>query len=498
LLQTIRESSDKVNDYSIISLVPEGLDDLKKVFEIIPDKKPISEKELSTASLFKRVKIVTVVAFILINIFIIFVVYRPMADTLKKDQIQVFSLVAHLDFHILESALMRGVEAANALSSRTMIRNAIGDYKEGIIDFTGLQTYTEQKYADGARTVEYLVSAYRCVDGKEVTGYISEGYDSESVKDILKCHLEDKASETAVFIKKEELEIMASIVSPVYIDDTIVGYDFILYSLSDQLEKINSESLCLDIISEETYYELLEQSQLISEDTEMTTIKKDDVYYTLGNINDMIYIMVYETQATLFKNIMGQTNVIIVFGIVFFMLFVVVFYFFIIRYINSGLGRLENSRDVFKHIAYEDALTKAYSRSFLTVWNEKIRKPDQTYSIILIDVNRFKTINDAFGHLTGDHVLSEISRIFRENIRSNDYFFRFGGDEFVLFLEAFPAEKLNEKIESVIKKIKNIELPKGTVSISYGMSHLGPKENLEEKINLADRKMYEQKMKRKG
>jgi len=138
-------------------------------------------------------------------------------------------------------------------------------------------------------------------------------------------------------------------------------------------------------------------------------------------------------------------------------------------------------------------LTKAYTRSYLNVWNELVRKPDQTYSIILSDADQFKHINDAFGHLTGDRVLSEISALFMKNIRNNDYFFRFGGDEFLLIFEAFPGEKIDKKLKEILDHIKRIELPESSVNISYSISFLGTGEDLEEKIHLTDTKMYRQK-----
>jgi len=470
---------------------------LKKVLNIIPKEKKIEERDISMNTLFKRVKIVTAVAFVVINVFVIFVVYKPMAETLKENQIQVFSLVSRLDYHVAEGALMRGVEASNGLSSRTMIRNAICDYKKGEISFDELQAFTNDKYADGAKTIEYLISAYRCVEGEEVAVYVNDGDDPEMLGKFMGCMNEQEPTETTVSILKGDYGILASIISPICAEEIIVGYDYVLYNLTEQMGNIDSNSICLDIISENEYHELLENSQFILNDVEITTIKKDDTYYSVGNVNDMIYTMSYETEETLFKNIMDQTQVIIIFGIAFFVFFVFIFYMFIIRYINKGLGSLENSRDTFKHIAYVDSLTKAYTRVFLSIWNESIRKSDRTYSIILIDIDHFKRINDAFGHLTGDKVLSEISGIFLEHIRNNDYFFRFGGDEFVLILEAFPFEKICEKLDIIIDRIKKIDLPEGSVGISYGTSFLETGDNLEEKINLADQKMYEQKLKKK-
>jgi diguanylate cyclase (GGDEF)-like protein len=460
-------------------------------------KQKANQNAINWTSLVKRGRVLTAVAFVTVVIFIVFVIYLPMANMLRDGQVQSFTHMSHMDYHLTQSALMRGVEAANSLSSRSMIRNKIGDYKDGLISFEELQVYTDEKYTEGAQTIEYLIATYRYVDGTEVAAFTNED-DTESLLNTVNYEKQEEISETGVTISEDNGRIIASIVSPIIVDDSTLGYDYVFYDMTHQIENINNDSISVDLIREDEYTALFENSVFIENNEEIDTIEKEGVYYTTGYIYDEIYIMTCQTQEILFENISALTRNIVITGIVVFIIFLFFLYYYIIRYLNRGLAALENSRDEYKNIAYIDYLTKAYSRSYLNTWNETVRKPYQAYSIILIDVDKFKYINDTFGHQVGDDVLSEISRIFKENTRHDDYFFRYGGDEFLLITAFFTDDKIDEKIQEITDQLKEIKLPEGKISISYGISCLEKHENLEEKINLADTEMYEEKKRKKG
>ena len=120
---------------------------------------------------------------------------------------------------------------------------------------------------------------------------------------------------------------------------------------------------------------------------------------------------------------------------------------------------------------------------------ERYNRYNIPFSIIIFDIDKFKKINDTFGHLIGDEILKQITTIVKNNIRENDYLIRWGGDEFIILLPHTPlnySKKFIKKIEDIITNaqfIKNI-----SVSISCGTSEY--KENLDALISKADRKMY--------
>lgn len=109
--------------------------------------------------------------------------------------------------------------------------------------------------------------------------------------------------------------------------------------------------------------------------------------------------------------------------------------------------------------AYYDILTglpnkaslKLHLNRFLELFNEHI----ETFSLVFIDIDNFKIINDTYGHSSGDKLLLEVSNIIKEVTLENSYLARLGGDEFVILLENYQSK---EKIESQVKRIsENLE-----------------------------------------
>ena len=122
-------------------------------------------------------------------------------------------------------------------------------------------------------------------------------------------------------------------------------------------------------------------------------------------------------------------------------------------------------------------------------------------SLIIMDIDNFKHINDTYGHLMGDKVLREISAIIKTAIRTNDTFARYGGEEFVLMLPQTNlegslqvAEKIRQKIEE-----KAFEGP-GRITLSLGAASYPSKpiEDQEALIKAADNALYEAKRRGKN
>jgi len=158
-----------------------------------------------------------------------------------------------------------------------------------------------------------------------------------------------------------------------------------------------------------------------------------------------------------------------------------------------------------KYLAYHDPLTALYNRAYfkekLSSELEPVLKTGLLCAIIFFDVNKFKHINDTFGHSVGDELLEIIAKEIKSIIREEDIFFRFGGDEFVLVLTYLKKDRVKKDIEGFYKRVKRIfEKPlkisgyEIKTSISMGVS-LFPKdsENLEDVLKYADKAMYASK-----
>jgi diguanylate cyclase (GGDEF)-like protein len=115
-------------------------------------------------------------------------------------------------------------------------------------------------------------------------------------------------------------------------------------------------------------------------------------------------------------------------------------------------------------------------------------------SCILLDIDRFKEVNDTWGHQVGDQVLRSISDLLRRSVRAYDILVRWGGEEFLIALPGVHAEQARRLAERVRASIAAMPSPAGsTVTISAGTATLGPKYNFESMVSAADRALYQAK-----
>lgn len=149
----------------------------------------------------------------------------------------------------------------------------------------------------------------------------------------------------------------------------------------------------------------------------------------------------------------------------------------------------KKQNDYHHRRVYKDALTSVYNRHVL----EHLNAEDYAF-IILFDCNKFKEINDSYGHDAGDKALKQIVRSIINNIREKDIVLRYGGDEFIVVIENESEQSVSmaERISSDIKKNALIlDRERVQLSVSYGVSRIST--NISDAIAEADIKMFEQK-----
>ena len=121
---------------------------------------------------------------------------------------------------------------------------------------------------------------------------------------------------------------------------------------------------------------------------------------------------------------------------------------------------------------------------------------DSNIILVFIDLDRFKEINDEYGHNEGDEVLKRVAMRLRSLFRSDDMIFRTGGDEFIVILQLdkkMDTESIMNRIEDVLSSITITSVKKGySVQLSYGIKS-GPVTSIKELIHDADLKMYDNK-----
>lgn len=149
----------------------------------------------------------------------------------------------------------------------------------------------------------------------------------------------------------------------------------------------------------------------------------------------------------------------------------------------------------FKYISKEmflDELTKAYNRKILKKLKYQI-KLNKT-ALLLYDVDKFKSINDTYGHNYGDKVLLDIAKILKEVTTNKNYVIRFGGDEFIIIFKFKNIKEIKQLINNINKKI-NIynNKEKVKISLSLGYEIIKSKTDFKHFIEQVDKKLYTNK-----
>jgi diguanylate cyclase (GGDEF)-like protein len=162
---------------------------------------------------------------------------------------------------------------------------------------------------------------------------------------------------------------------------------------------------------------------------------------------------------------------------------------------------IKNYNKKLEHLADYDMLTSLNNRrSFKSKLSRQIsihQRNKNSLSLVFIDIDDFKTINDNFGHEVGDKVLIRISNILKSSVRKSDLVARWGGEEFII---VFINSSLEDSIVS-IEKIKGLiqsdylltELAGSDITASFGVTQLKEKDSIDSIINRADQAMYRSK-----
>lgn len=157
----------------------------------------------------------------------------------------------------------------------------------------------------------------------------------------------------------------------------------------------------------------------------------------------------------------------------------------------------------FQMRAIKDGLTGLYNKSYM--W-EKLEAAFQSacetgmeLSVVMVDIDKFKNVNDTYGHQTGDIILKGVAEVMANAARASDFVFRYGGEEMGFILSGQNARKALSMANRVRKKVEEEKHvgEKGdilSVTISLGVSHFSKDlETAEELLSRADQALYHAK-----
>jgi diguanylate cyclase (GGDEF)-like protein len=162
--------------------------------------------------------------------------------------------------------------------------------------------------------------------------------------------------------------------------------------------------------------------------------------------------------------------------------------------------RLEAAHVELEQLVITDPLTGCYNRRFfLEVINREVqrhRRYNTPLSVLFVDVDRFKMVNDTLGHEAGDAALKLVADFLRKNVREADFLFRWGGDEFLMLLTCTEAEatKKGSELHHVFAEwVRERPYPSG-FGLSIGAAELPPdRADFLSVIKDADERMYREK-----
>ena len=162
--------------------------------------------------------------------------------------------------------------------------------------------------------------------------------------------------------------------------------------------------------------------------------------------------------------------------------------------------RRERAEAEKQELANTDALTGQLNKRYFDAVVGALERRRQAFAVFYLDLDRFKPVNDTYGHAMGDRLLQEVGKRLQGCIRSSDYAFRLGGDEFALLtIGAMSPEEAHRKVEFICKTVAAPYHVAGsllTIGTSCGFA-LYPEEGTDtDKITrLADQRMYKHKQK---
>ena len=151
-------------------------------------------------------------------------------------------------------------------------------------------------------------------------------------------------------------------------------------------------------------------------------------------------------------------------------------------------------------LAVTDPLTGAFNRRhFMEELHREMARSDRydtPFSLIMLDIDHFKNVNDRFGHETGDRVLEELVILIRKRIRTSDILARWGGEEFLIMLANTHLSRATPLAKALLKQMRDLPVPEiGSLTASFGVTQYRGGENADALLTRVDNLLYRAKQK---
>jgi len=305
---------------------------------------------------------------------------------------------------------------------------------------------------------------------------------------------------TPLYIDGAGKGLMLTIGKPVYKHETFQGtldIDITVDSLSQFLDRHN--------FHHGKYILVNSQNQIVAA-SGLDRFKTDKVFYykdfNLSNNRYNNYTMVKNLKNAPWKLYYIKDNMSIYFNTGLYTLFIL-FILWLLFKLKALMLDLDQSNKELAHLASIDAMTELYNKRYFDKVSNNILKEAKlekvAFSLFILDIDKFKSINDTYGHVVGDEVIIHISNLLKKSLRKEDIICRYGGEEFIVLLPHTILEdavKIAEKIRSKIE-VSQVEIEENVLSYraSFGVATFQYKKDttMLEIINRADKALYRAK-----
>jgi len=168
--------------------------------------------------------------------------------------------------------------------------------------------------------------------------------------------------------------------------------------------------------------------------------------------------------------------------------------------ILQDITAIHKEKDLLEKMAYIDHLTQIYNRQmFQKFYNKELqnkKRHGDNLSLIMLDIDHFKVLNDTYGHAIGDKVLISLTQLISKHLRTNDIFARWGGEEFLILLPRTNVDVAYDKAQELRKLIEDIKEKIPSFTVSFGVTEVMDYDKELSAFIRVDKALYEAKIKR--
>ncbi len=165
---------------------------------------------------------------------------------------------------------------------------------------------------------------------------------------------------------------------------------------------------------------------------------------------------------------------------------------------KKQVSQLQCDLNKYKNESIKDHMTGLFNRKYMDLKlneeMERFKRQGQPFCIVMADIDKFKNVNDTYGHQVGDQVLKHMAKLIQENIRKTDFAFRYGGEEFMIILvnadvrnAVHVSDQIRKKLEATNFSLKDLSF---NVTASFGVAQFQSNDTPESCIKLADSRLY--------